>query len=294
MMNVLARVWLIGCVACGDPSGGDGATGVSLLAREAPEATIAYRDGVGPWQRLTADAAGRYSAAKPASKYEFIVLCTIDTRARVAVYQATIDEVASITHLSECRSDVVPITGTAAGLTQMGAVIGTGAEHFVGTGNGPFTLEAPPGVRDVVGIRAIAISSPAHDAALILRDVDVATGTVIQADFANAVALEQHTATGLPYGNQTTSGATSRFVTRNGSMAGQPTSQTFVRADGVPLAFHTVPASSMLPGDLNIVTFQNSSGAITNPLVRTQVIASAVVTDTTPELLTVTTLRARV
>ncbi|HOF87612.1 MAG TPA: hypothetical protein PLZ36_05840, partial [Armatimonadota bacterium] len=197
----LALAALLGVVLSGCGGGGGGAAAplatMTLTLRTLNGATptsaawVAYQDGEGVWKTLAPKSAGVYTAKLTAAdgRYGLAIAAPAGTQPAMTVYQGTLAEMATVTHL---LSPFSPGTFTLGGQF-LGAVPGTdtatvalGLNTAMSPQLAPYQLAfLPAGTCDVAAVRR-KLAPPHIDKIFLRRALSLKGNATLDIDFSDA------------------------------------------------------------------------------------------------------------
>jgi hypothetical protein len=202
-----------GGAASGDASGGGGGgpRTITLTLTNRPQNAaaysflVAYQDGSAAWRLAPAPTGDTYTFEVSAPSYGVAYACIggggpgsgSQVRSVTSAHFAVVERTSVVLEVPTRCSDRAPSNVTLSGTVTNRPFTGTlfvqyGARSaFVSAQNGSFTLQTPPGTRDLIVGRASAQSGGDYwvDRAVVVRDLAVAGPTSQTVDFATAQPL---------------------------------------------------------------------------------------------------------
>ncbi len=174
--------WILGLVACADPSSSP-PRDRDVLVEDVSGGTVIYQDGDGPWQ-IAPPAGDRFGFDVAAERYAVAVVDPV--RRRVDALQTTVAEDSDVKWFTTERFDVPhhKIHGVVTGVGENGGVITSPVESLVVREGEPFELEAVEGSNTIVVERIELVTAFSVASLIVLRDVPVVADLVIDADLA--------------------------------------------------------------------------------------------------------------
>jgi hypothetical protein len=182
---------IVGLLGCDDGDGGGGGQPVMVLAPRAPDATIAFRDGDGPWT-VKKGTQAPFSFSVASADYTVAIACP--TSKVVKSFQATPEELASVEYWDECRPLASTLTAHFIGNGTNGNRVSWGPSIAArGTiSNGDYMLPVPHGTEDFLATRG---GGQFADKVVLVRDLDISSDTTVDVDFDATTAITPETAT---------------------------------------------------------------------------------------------------
>lgn len=167
---------------------------------------VAYQDGNAAWQLAPAPTGDKYSFMINAPSYGVAFTCIANipgmnasqsrtvTTAHFAVGERNAITLDVPSRCSDRSQGLVTLSGNVSNRPASGVLVvqfGT-RTAFVGTQTGNFTLQTPPGTRDLIVSHAVPEGNGEYyvDETLVVRDLAVTGATTRTLDFTNAVATD--------------------------------------------------------------------------------------------------------
>lgn len=163
-------------------------------SQPAPPAFLAFQDGDGPWQSVPLSGA-EYSlpVTDPSGRYGVAIVSDNGGSVTVSIFHATVNELPVINHASAgppvSEQPTVTVSGTLLGINEgdQASVFVNGASTyiFVSFPNPPYDLSVPPGIYDIIALRAsVSPESPRNvNKVFIRRNVAIQQNTTVDIDF---------------------------------------------------------------------------------------------------------------
>lgn len=227
------------------------AADLTIVLPNAPDAQIAYRDGDGPWAE--APTASTVELSIESGRYTVAIGCP--TVPVVDVYQATLDELSTLTYDKWCRPmgeiavsvQLQNVGSSGYDITWSDATLG-----WTNSGGMPtsFNSKLPEGTHDLIATRK---DFTIADRIIFVRDYAAGVPPAVEFDFEgpNAIELER---VQLGQRDDTDSGITTSLITADGtSMSLGWLSTGFLMA---------VPEASLAPGDLHMLVADGTANAL--------------------------------
>lgn len=247
-----AFVVLSGCATDARTGGDDGGgSAVTVVAANAPDAVIAYRDGDGPWS-VTSGAQSPISVPAETGRYTVAVGCLLAGYPVVDVYELTVAETRTLTYERDCGTALGTITGVVSGFATQNTFLVNWGLHRGGASSftqpGAYAVEAVAGAHDLVAVRGDVVG----ERLIIVRNAEFSpAGLSHDFDFTgpDAVALT-YNAYSPAFGN--TGSYSNTLVTAGGTRI----QLSVASQDHVSV----VPEAAMGPNDLQMVTASGGGG----------------------------------
>lgn len=173
---------LLGAFGCSDDGGG---TTVSVLAPNAPDAVIAYRDGDGPWLTSLGTQAP-ISFSVTSGRYTVAVACGL--KRRVRVYELMLNDLQTLEYVHECRMRPLTLTVNTSGNGTNGNWLQWGLDASgyatVSTPTSSYSLGVAAGLHDLGVTRGVY-----PDRLVIVPGLQVSANQTVDVDFEAATAI---------------------------------------------------------------------------------------------------------